>query len=204
MSTKSVQHVSAPLGIKMLNGRRRRGDSFSSSLAVRRGFCSTPWFGQQLKCALLQGSGSGQGFRMSVFPKVTPVLQPWCLKWVFWAGFRPLSSHPVTSVTLVAWGTFLACSPSVCSVPGEAFVAHARFPHSTSKGSWARRQLGFPSLGSVHKAELTTRLQNYQILHLLRLPLSTVPGQSTPEGLGKCWSCSCTSACHSSYKEFKL
>lgn len=172
ISIKSLQHVNAPLGRKTLKLKEKKSSCGLIPLVLHSlwgwrdnsqdceesflFFCLV-WTGDQMCIAAELWTRSG--FQDVCFPlRVMPVLQSWHLKWMFWAGFRPLSSRPVNSVTLVAWGMFLARSPNVCSVPGEAFVAHAGFPHSTSKRSWARRQLEFPSLGSVHKAELTTTL----------------------------------------------
>lgn len=153
------------------------------------------------------------GFGEVCFPlKVTPVLQSWYLKWLFWAGFRPLSPQPVNRMTLVARGTSLACSPKVCSVPGEASVPHAGFPHSTSKGSWDFHPWALCTRQSS-QPPCTLRLQNYHsCAEVATFPCEAapvpvhppVPGQSSPEGPGKCWSCSCLSACHQSYKEFEL
>lgn len=172
--TKSLQHVNAPLGIKMLILKEKKSSCGLIPFVLHSlwGELSSLWFGQHIKCALLQSSGSAQCFRCLVFLKVTPVLQSWYLKWIFWAGFRPLSSHPVNSMTLVARGTLLVCSPNICSVPGEAFVAHGRLPHSTSKGSWARRQLGLPSQG---RAQTTLHPQAAELSNSSCAGVATLP-----------------------------
>lgn len=193
ISTKSLQHVNAPLGIKKLILKEKKSSCGLIPLVLH-----SVWGELSFLLLSLDSTSAVPCCRALDQVRVSAGLLSWYLKWMFWAGFRPLSSQPVNSMTLVAWGTFLACSPNVCSVPGEASVAHAGFPHSTSKGSWARRQLGFPSLGSVHKAELTTTLHpqaaeamNSSCAEVATFPCEaapvpahpTVPGQSSPEGL---------------------
>lgn len=168
ISTKSLQHVNAPLEIKMLKWKERKSSCGLIPLVLHSVWGEVSFLllgldsSSNVHCKALD---QVRVFQDVCFPlKVTPVLESWCLKWMFWAGFRPLSSHPVTSMTLVARGAFLACSPNVCSVPGEAFVAHARFltppPRAAEPGgSWDFHPWALCT-GQSSQPPCTLRLQN--------------------------------------------
>lgn len=177
ISTKSLQHINVPLGIKMLILKEKKSSCGLIPLVLYSlwGQLSFLLLGLDSTSnvhwcrALDQVRLSGCLFSFKGYA----VLQSWYLKWCsgLVSGHSALTQRELYDSG--SMGKAPGLQPKGLSVPGEALVAHAPFLHSTSKGSWARRQLGFPSLGSRQSSQpsCSLRLQNHWILRVLRVPL---------------------------------
>lgn len=168
---------------------------------MRRAFFSLVWTAHQM--CIAAELWIRPVFQMSGFLKVAIMvsqvdvlgwlqaaqLSPWTA-WLWWHGER---SWCAAQMFVRAWGSLCGS----CQAPSL---------HLQGQLSQEAAGISIPRQSSNHPAPSGCRIIKFFVCWGCQSPLwaAPVPSQSIPEGLGKCWSCSCTFACHESCKEFKL